>query len=373
MKEKIIIVGAGIGGLTTALALLQKGFDVDIYEAASEIKSVGAGIVMANNAMQVFEQLGVREQIEKAGCKISNIKITDESLHTIQSSSLITFEKKYGVYNVAIHRAALQTILADAIGRDKIHLGKRLLRIEKRTDYTLYFEDDTMVHAPILIGADGIKSVVRKQIFGSGEIRDTKQRCWRGLTEVVDMEQYHHDAYEAWGEGKRFGFVKVSANKVYWYAVVNDSMLQTESNIHTLFADFHPDIRKMINSTPEHQFIFSDIIDLKPLFEWQKDKVCLLGDAVHATTPNMGQGACQAVEDAYVLANLLAQEKTVEDAFVAYEKLRIKKAHFIVNSSWTLGKVAHYKNPLAVWLRNNVLKVMPQWMNEKQMDKVFKL
>lgn len=370
---KIAIVGGGIGGLTTALALKQNGQEITIYESAPEIKPVGAGIIMANNAMQVFDKLGVRKKIESAGYKISNIKITDAHLNTISANNLTKFENKYGVYNVAIHRAELQKILANEIGFQNIQLSKRLLKIEQGIDFKLTFDDNTSVNADIVIGADGIKSTVRNQLFGTGNIRDTKQKCWRGVSEFDWTSKYNHEAFEAWGKGKRFGFVKISDKKVYWYAVINETMKKNNTDITELFKDFHPEIVKIISETPKDKIIFSDIIDLQPINQWQKGNVCLMGDAAHATTPNMGQGACQAVEDAYVLGKLFGQGKSVEEIFAQYEKLRMKKAHFVVNTSWTIGKVAHFQNSVAVWLRNALVKTMPKSANEKQLEKVFNI
>jgi len=370
---KVAIIGGGIGGLTTALALKQNGQEVTVYESAPEIKPVGAGIVMASNAMQVFDKLGVRQKIERAGHKISNIKITDSQLNLLSGSDLAKFERKYGVYNVAIHRADLQKILVDEIGFQHIELSKRLLKIEEDQGYTLTFEDNTSVTTDVVIGADGIHSVVRNQLFGKGLLRDSKQRCWRGVSEVGSASTFNHEAFEAWGKGKRFGFVKISDKKVYWFAVINEALNDKKPEIAELFKEFHPEIVNIISETPKEQLFFSDIIDLEPIKKWQKGNVCLIGDAAHATTPNMGQGACQAVEDAYVIGQLFKQGKSVESIFAQYEKLRIGKAHFIVNTSWRIGKIAHAQNGFAVMLRNLLVKMMPKSANDKQLDSVFSI
>lgn len=368
---EIAIVGGGIGGLTTALALQQNGQKVTVYESAPEIRPVGAGIAMASNAMQVFDRLGIRGKIENAGCKISKVIITDAKLNTLSTTGLTRFEEKYGVHNIAIHRADLQKILAEEIGFENIQLSKRLLKIEEKGGFELAFDDNTLVNADVVIGADGIKSTVRNQLFGPGVIRDTHQRCWRGVCEFDNSSKYDQEAYEAWGKGKRFGFVKISNTKLYWYAVVNSSLMKQTIAIDELFQDFHPEMLRMISDTPKDKIIFSDLTDLQPMTQWQKGNACLIGDAAHATTPNMGQGACQAVEDAYVLGKLIGQGRSVEDVFAQYEKFRMAKAHFIVDTSWKMGKVAHYQNPVAVWCRNTLVKAVPGSVNEKQFDKIF--
>lgn len=368
---KIAIIGGGIGGLTTALALQKNNLDVTIYESAPEIKPVGAGIIMANNAMQVFDKLGIRHKIENAGHKISNIKITDPQLKTLSDVQLNKFESKYGVHNVAIHRGDLQLILAREIGFENIQLSKRLAKIEKNEDYKFTFEDGTIANADVVIGADGIKSAVRNQILNIGTLRDSGQKCWRGVADMDWARKYNHQAHEAWGKGRRFGFVRINDQKVYWYAVVNENLVKNPNNLAELFTDFNKDVVRMISETPKENIFVSDIIDLEPISQWQKDRVCLIGDAAHATTPNMGQGACQAIEDAYVLGKLFGEGKTVEEVFTQYENLRMKKAHYIVNTSAAIGKVSHYENALAVWLRNTLVKATPNSVNEKQMEKVF--
>lgn len=369
---KIAIIGGGIGGLTTALALQKSNLDVTIYESAPEIKPVGAGIIMANNAMQVFDKLGIRQKIEQAGHKISTIKITDPQLKTLSEVQLNKFERKYGVHNIAIHRGDLQMILAKKIGFENINLSKRLSKIEQgNSGYQLIFEDGSIADAEAVIGADGIKSTVRHQILNIGKLRSAQQKCWRGVGEFDWTTKYSHQAYEAWGKGRRFGFVRINEQKVYWYAVVNENLVKNPNNLEELFAGFNPEVPRMISETPKEKIFVSDIIDLEPIFQWQKDRVCLIGDAAHATTPNMGQGACQAIEDAYLLGKLFSQGKNVEEVFAQYEKLRIEKAHYIVNTSSTIGKVSHYENSLAIWLRNMLLKATPSSINEKQLEKVF--
>ena len=374
MTETINIIGAGIGGLTTALTLKQKGINVNVFESSTEIKPVGAGIILANNAMQVFQKLGIQDKIQKAGNKISYMKITDTQLNNISVVDLTEYERKYGVYNIAIHRGELQQILAEEIGYDRINLSKRLSKIEKNGLFKLTFEDNSTIESKIVIGADGIKSVVRKQLFEKSTLRNAKQVCWRGICEIDLPEKYHNELNEAWGKGKRFGFVKISDKKVYWYALINSKTNQIqEAHLIEIFRDFHSDILKIISSTTKENIILNNIIDLKPIDKWQSENVCLIGDAAHATTPNLGQGACQAIEDAYVLGKLLDSGLEIQNTFAEYENLRRKKAHYIVKTSWTLGKISQWSNPILVSIRNQALKLTPKSVNKKQMDKIFEL
>jgi 2-polyprenyl-6-methoxyphenol hydroxylase-like FAD-dependent oxidoreductase len=374
MTDTVSIIGAGIGGLTTALTLKNKGLNVTVFESSAEIKPVGAGILIAHNGMQVFQKLGIHDKIEKAGNRISCIKITDAQLNEISTVDLTEYEKKYGVRNIAIHRGELQKILANELGYDKINLSKRLTKIEKADLFKLTFEDNSIVESKLIIGADGINSVVRNQLFGKSTLRKANQKCWRGICEIELPEKYHSEFNEAWGKGKRFGFVKISHKKVYWFALMNSKNVKTdEVNLVEMFKEFHSDILNLILATNKDQIIVNDIIDLKPIDKWQDKNICLIGDAAHATTPNMGQGACQAIEDAYVLGRLLDEGIALEETFKIYEKLRIKKAHTIVNSSWTFGKIAQIENNQGIWLRNKMMKIIPKSINKKQLDMIFTL
>lgn len=372
MNLKIAIIGAGIGGLTLALALKHAGFSFTVFESAPEIKPVGAGIVMAKNAMQIFEKLGIKEKIENAGSKISSLKITNEQLQPILKVDLTDFEKQYGVYNVAIHRADLQRVLAEEVGFENIHLSKRLQNIEKTKRYSLEFEDGTISACDILFGADGIHSQVRKQLFREAVIRDSEQRCWRGVLNIDSDIKITDETFESWGKGKRFGASKINENQIYWFAVINKSLIKNK-NINELFSEFHSDIQQIISKTGENDIVYNSILDLKPFSPWQHETVCLMGDAAHATTPNMGQGACQAVEDAYVISELLKQGKSFAETFKQYEKLRIKKAHDIVKTSWILGKIGHVENSFAIGFRNFFFKNFPKSVQKKQMNKVFNI
>lgn len=372
MTQFISIIGAGIGGLTLALALKKLGLPFTVYENAPEIKPVGAGIVMANNAMQIFDKLEIKDKIENAGSKISGLKITNELLQTILKVDLNDFEKQYGVHNVAIHRADLQQILADEVGFQNIQLSKRLVSVEKEDRYILSFSDGTTSVCDILFGADGIHSAVRKHFFTEPGIRDSKQRCWRGVLQTDSEMEITDETFEAWGKGKRFGASRINENEVYWFAVINESLIKNK-NVGELFREFHPQIQQLIAKTLEANIIFNSILDLKPFVPWHKDSVCLIGDAAHATTPNMGQGACQAVEDVYVIWKLLSQGKSFTEVFKHYEKLRTTKAHDVVRTSWILGKIGHLENSMAVGLRNFFFQNFPESLRKRQMNKVFNI
>ncbi|MCB0629345.1 MAG: FAD-dependent monooxygenase [Lewinella sp.] len=372
---KIDIIGAGIGGLTTALALQKKGIAFRLFEQAKSIQAVGAGILLGGNAMQVFEKLGLRQQIEQLGNPVSRMQITRPNLEPITSMELDYFEKKYGVKSVAIHRSTLQGILLEALPKQSVHLDKKLTQVTNYDPLFLQFSDGTLLNSAAVIGADGIHSPVRQMIFHENTIRHTGQICWRGVTDFPMPWSYEKELTEAWGQGDRFGFAQIAPGKIYWFAVSTNAPGASGFNkqkIMSLFNNYHPLVKTLIDFTPESHIHTSMLADLKPISTWVQDRICLLGDAAHATTPNLGQGACQAIEDAYILAECL-DLYPVEEAFLQYEKARMEKAQMVVRSSWTMGKVAHLENPWLVKLRNWLMHIIPKAVNRRQSDQLYRL
>lgn len=375
-KNMVDIIGAGIGGLTTAVALGQRGIPYRIYEQAAELRPVGAGIILANNAMQVYAKLGLKAEIEAAGNPISFLNVTTPSLQALSQVDLQYFEEKYGVKNTAIHRGKLQEILLTHIEPDSLYLRHKLKSVSPaEPGFQLVFENGYETLSETLLGADGIHSKVRESLFPPTQIRSSGQTCWRGLTDFDLPTTYQRELNEAWGAGIRFGFVQIAKGKVYWYAV--KSMEKGEQvpleELASYYQAFHPMIQEIITQTPVNGIHTARLDDLKPFSPWWQNNVCLLGDAAHATTPNMGQGACQAIEDAYVLADCLHLHTDSNEAFSHFQQLRQAKAHQVVNSSWQIGKMAQWKNPLAIGMRNLLMRSMPASLNRKQSERIFEL
>lgn len=369
--NSISIIGAGIGGLTLGNILKQHQYDFTLYESAPEIKPVGAGIMMAVNAMQVFDQLGLKEKIENAGNKIHRITLSNESMKPFSKTEILELEKKYNSCNVAIHRAELQRILAENLDPAAIRLNHSLKTIEKKENYILDFDNGTRVESTIVFGADGIKSPIRNQILKTGTIRSSGQKCWRGLVDFELPEKHHHEAFEMWGKGKRFGFVKISEKKVYWYACINEKSFGRYLKLTDIFKEYHSLVLKLIEATEEEDIICNEISDLSPIPKWYSENLCLIGDAAHATTPNMGQGACQAIEDAYILGKLLEKHKDFNFIFEQFQKIRRKKVDYIVNTSWKIGQISQWEQGNS--LRNFLMSLIPESINEKMAKKIIEL
>lgn len=371
--KNISILGAGITGLSTSIALTKKGIAHEIYERTPNIAPVGAGILMPPNAMKIFDYLGISEEVKDAGVILEQLIMTDNKLNPIRKSvaSLIQLNE-YDL--VSIHRAALHQVLLKHIDSSILHLNKGVTKCTIQKEHVEVSFDNETIETKIALGADGIHSAVQKSIFNIST-RYAGYTCWRGIANVCLPAAYKNTATEALGNRKRFGFSPVSKNTVYWFAVLSakENQLFPKDNLKeklkTFFSEFTPLHIELIENTPQEQIVQHDISDLNRLETWHKGNICLLGDAAHATTPNMGQGGAQGVEDAFYIAHFLEKYKNPSEAFSAFEKYRRKKVDYIVNGSYQMGNMLHH--PIGQKLVRAALKITPTSILEKQMKNLY--
>ena len=372
----IDIIGGGIGGLTIAIALEKEGIPTRIFEQTKKMKPAGAGIILAQNAMHVYERLGLRKEIEYHGTELSAMNITRADLSLLSITDLSAFEKKFHVKSIAIHRGTLQQILINALQNTPIKLHHSLNRIRPcKSGYELIFAYQKPIQSSTIIGADGIGSMVRQHLFPNSTIRPANQICWRGIAHIELPEPFQHQLHEAWGMGTRFGFVTIASNKVYWYALKSfkpKHKAHTLPNMETYFQKYHPIIKRIISTTAKEQIHTAEIAELKPINAWYKQRICLIGDAAHAMTPNLGQGACQAIEDAYFLSAYLAKYEPPK-AFEKFQKRRLQKAHKVARLSRRIGNVGHISSPILADLRNLMMRLTPASVNRKQAEQMLSI
>jgi 2-polyprenyl-6-methoxyphenol hydroxylase-like FAD-dependent oxidoreductase len=227
------------------------------------------------------------------------------------------------------------------------------------------FADGRQEEAGLLVGADGLHSVVRSHLHGSVKPRFAGYTCWRGMATCEAKALPLTTGFEAWGPGARFALYHCGPDRVFWYATHNapegspDPPDGRKTEVRRLFQDWHEPILEAIEATPETEILHNDIVDRKPLSSWGRGRITLLGDAAHPTTPNLGQGACQALEDAVVLADCWRECREVEPALRRYEHQRQRRTAAITRASWRLGRICQWESPLACWLRNSLTHLMP--------------
>jgi len=364
-----------------AIALRRKGFDAHVYEAAPKFQPVGKGIWVPTNAMQVFDRLGLANAIQSAGWPLERIRISTRAQVRLLEVDLRKFQAKYGHLTISIHRADLVRILADALPGPSIHLGKRMVGFtQDENGVSARFEDGTAAHGDLLVGADGIRSVVRETIFPGIPLRYSGQTCYRGVAAMELAPELTRTCLEVWGGPARMGFSAIGPGQIYWFAPVSAEVDTASSSGAALsgdlidrYAEFPAPIPDILRATPPEGIIRTDLHDFATLDRWSRGRAVLLGDAAHAMTPNLGQGGAQAVEDAYVLADRLAACSTMERAFLEYERIRLKKVHWVAKMAWRLGQIAHLTNPLLRGLRDRALRLTPVRFNDSQVDRVLRL
>lgn len=286
--EKITIIGGGIAGLTMAIILKKLGINFHIYEKSEKASTHGAGIILANNAMQIYQKLGIEKEIMNKGNIISEIQLTNEEFKPNSITHLQLFEQKFGVTNISIHRSDLQTILINQIGAEHISYSMEVINLD--TDLCIcYFQDGTTIHYSHLIGTDGIYSKIRQFVFPNTQIISANQIAWRGISNIILPEKYEHVTLEAWTAGARFGMNRINENQSYWFAVANKSIGST-IDVNSVGKKFPKLAQQLITSTRKEDIYFDEIKEISKLKNWNVKSIILLGDAAHAMTPNLGQG-----------------------------------------------------------------------------------
>ena len=363
--KKVVIIGGGIGGLCAAIALQQNGFEVSVCEKVEKLGAVGAGLTLWTNAVKVLRAIGVADQVIGAGSIVSRSYIRISNGDILHDARMGEFEEKYGEPVVAIHRSVLHEILINALKPHTLKLGVGFTKFEQdESKVTVQFDNGETDSADLLIGADGIHSGVRKQTFPNIQLRYSGYAAWRGVVETQD-EVALGVTSESWGVGARFGIVRVDRKRVYWFATSNQPAgeestgEQRKAKLLSVFKDWHDPIPYLVNSTPADSILQNDISDIPPFASWSQGRVTLLGDSAHATTPNMGQGACMAIESAYVLSRSLKEAADTRSALRRYESERHARTAWDTNTSWTIGKGGQVGNPALCAIRNFLVKVAP--------------
>ncbi len=328
-----------------ANALQHAGINFKLFEQARQITEVGAAISISKAALDILERLDLATAVKNAGYETIHFHISDKSLKNIR---VTTTQSPVTI----IHRAKLIDILVSRLPKEKIQLNAKLTDIRNETEFSeLTFSNGLKLESRCTAIADGIQSISRRQIFPGIKIRHTGQAIWRGITTINWPEQYRHTYTEIWSNTKRFLFVPMDSNTIFWLAIKN-AAIDGEDDPDTIcrelvqeYHDFHPFVKELLANSSN--FIRNDLADLgTEKRKWYLNKIVFLGDAIHATTPNLAQGGCQAIEDAYCLSLLMRKSnQDFSEIFPTYQRLREKKVSFIVNTSWRFGKMA--QNPIS--------------------------
>ncbi|RMX08919.1 FAD-dependent urate hydroxylase HpxO [Corticibacter populi] len=352
---KITIIGAGMGGLSAGIALQRLGHDVQVYERVTEIKPVGAAISLWSNGVKCLNYLGLEQQIAALGGRMDFMAYVDgASGETMTRFSLAPLVQQVGQRPYPVARGALQNMLLEEFGPQDVHLGMALAGVEDDgAQVTAVFADGSRVSGDLLIGADGTHSTVRAHVLGSQpERRYAGYVNWNGLVEI-DADIAPADQWTTFvGEGKRVSVMPIADHRFYFFFDVPlpkglpNEKEQYQALLKTYFKGWAQPVQRLIERIDPQATNRVEIHDIEPFMQWTRGRVALLGDAAHSTTPDIGQGGCQAMEDAVVLAMALQTNTLgVEDALVRYQNRRNQRTAELVLRARKRCDITHAKDP----------------------------
>jgi len=346
---KVLITGGGIGGISTALSLIKHGFDVEVYEQASELMEVGAGIQLSANAMHVLLAHGLEPQLSKLWVKPSayvfRLHDTGEIISKIPLGE--AHERQHGAPYCQFHRADLLDALAARlreIGPDVIRLNSRALGYEEtNTGVMLRLQNGVTVLGDVLAGADGVKSTIRAQLLGAAKPTYTGDSAWRLTVPSGRLTAHSEREMAVWmGPDKHIvSYFLRGGELLNFVGLVETTEISEESWVSKFpweklkqeFVGWNEDLQAIIDAADRDECYRWSLFFRPPVENWSSQRVTLLGDAVHATLPYLAQGACMAIEDGAVLARCLEREPDVSSALQLYQRNRIDRTAKIVNGS----------------------------------------
>ena len=366
---RIVIIGGGIGGLAAALALERRGAETIVCEQAPSLSEIGAGLNLTPNAIKALRALGVEDKVNAiaSGSEFLNIR-SWKSGRYISRTRRGDFREKFGAPNLSVHRADLLGVLAGALKTTDIRTGARAVAVEGRQHNAVArFADGSEIEADIVVGADGIHSVVRNSLFGADAPRFTGCICWRGMApaDAVPRDIAISDGALWMGPHGHVVHYPVRRGELLNIVAHFDSDAWTEeswtrvcdvSEVMTTYAGWNSQLTRLYPCS-ERWYKWA-LYDRDPLEIWNVGRATLLGDSAHAMLPYLGQGAAQAIEDACVLAATVARHADDLDAALAsYQRIRAPRAKAAVLGSRARAKENHLASPWAQFKRDVKFKL----------------
>jgi len=369
------ILGAGIGGLTLALALKRRGIDAAVYERASSISEIGAGLLLSPNAVSILYAIGLKEELPAISVETPEWRVLDS-----KGAILSKIRPQMGqIPGISLRRSDLQQLLVHRLEPNRIHLGCDAIQISKESGGRPFigFANGKHVSSDLVAAADGIHSQIRNSFFQETAKRPSHYVGWRAMVDFVPRGWENGMVTETWGRGMRFGLASTGSNRSYWYASANRGLDQATTLeerkplLLQLFKDWHHPVMDVLSATPEEEILETSIAERPIPKHWHKDGVVLLGDAAHAMTPNLGQGAAMAIEDAWELSECLTSSPNIPTGFNLYEQRRRHRVQLVQWASRFVGLAIQTESPFLCAIRDNLVRAVPSRATQVSLRWIF--
>ncbi|MFG2978204.1 FAD-dependent monooxygenase [Streptomyces sp. NPDC048331] len=366
---KVLVIGAGIGGLTCAVALRRVGVDVEVYERAAELREAGSGLSVMSNAVTALAGLGIDLGLEKRGRAVESFRIMDRRGRLIRDLPFGEACERAGARSFCLSRADLQEALLAEAGDCPVHLGATAVGFDTAgPGVTVRFEDGRSASGDVLVGADGFHSAVRRHLVGPERPRDCDHLFRLGIVPFRHPRLTEGAVRHYWGRGQRFGLIDIGHGRCYWWAAMSTgpgapAPERVKDAVRRAYEGWAEEVRAAIEATPEADILTVPSRDRPFLERWGEGPLTLLGDAAHPMLTTLAQGAGTAMEDAVVLARALADPATRDDpvrALRAYEDLRRDRARAMVAGSRDMNRLTQGAHPHRRVLRDAYFRLVPR-------------
>jgi 2-polyprenyl-6-methoxyphenol hydroxylase-like FAD-dependent oxidoreductase len=346
VSGRAIVVGAGIAGLAAAHALEDLGYRVRVLEREAGLRAEGAGISLWPNAVRALCSLGLGDVLDQCGYTLKDAITLAPNGDVLATMPLRRIEKRFGPL-VSADRGELLAALRTSFDGE-IEYG-----VDVQAQNGRLWVNESPIEADLIVGADGIGSTTRKLVTGDVVVRPAGYGAWRGIAVTGPLTPAA--ASETMGRGKRFGLIPLTNGRTYWFAVTTSGQ---KADLVREFSGWHEPITAVLEATPPSNRSFLLLADVPRLLRWHHNEIVLIGDAAHAMTPNLGQGAAQALQDVAVLAQWLRREPLAV-ALAGYEKERKRRCERIIARSRAVGRLAQASHPLVAKLRDASARLTP--------------
>lgn len=363
---RILVAGGGIGGLTAGIALRRAGFDPLVLERHPEPAEVGAGLSLWPNAVHPLRALGLGDAVAAAGLESAGGALRLEGGQVLATLPGADLGERFGAPMLLVHRADLIALLRAALPGAALRDGSPVTDVaEHAHGVVATLASGEQVEGALLVAADGIRSLVRERLWGDGAARPSGVVAWRAVVDAGDELAALEG--ETWGRGLLFGAVPLRGERLYWFASaagVDDhgdpDPGRERDLLRARFDAWSQPAAALVARTDAATIIRSPLLERPVAGPLARGRTALLGDAAHPMFPNMGQGGCQAIEDAVELAAALAGTQDLADALASYDRERRRRVMRIVARSRRTGQAALLRSPVASGLRNVVLRSIPE-------------